>query len=175
MSNRNWGVKYRAIAAKPATGGVSRRTLVIGMTAAAGGGALPGACLARRNRRMQKLSRYGHRRTAAAAPDGFPICAAEGYRVIVNNVGDPVPIKISLGIPRALHSCHTAKIGNYIVEGPVPVAAVAKLLEQRPELKGIALPGMPEGSPGMPGISGVYRVFGFSADGSTRPFADVRV
>ena len=175
MSNRNWGVKYRAIAAKPATGGVSRRTLVIGMTAAAGGGAVAWSLLG--------SSQPAHAETITvwASPDcgcctgWISYMRGEGYRVIVNNVGDPVPIKISLGIPRALHSCHTAKIGNYIIEGPVPVAAVAKLLEQRPELKGIALPGMPEGSPGMPGISGVYRVFGFSADGSTRPFADVRV
>jgi hypothetical protein len=73
-----------------------------------------------------------------------------------------------------LYSCHTAKIGNYIVEGHVPAAAVAKLLEQQPEIKGIALPGMPSGSPGMDGPPGVYRVIGFSADGSTRRFIDAR-
>ena len=99
----------------------------------------------------------------------------KGYRVTVNNVVDPVPIKIKLGIPDPLHSCHTAKVGNYIVEGHVPVAAVAKLLEQRPELKGIALPGMPAGSPGMNGTPGIYRILGFSPDGNTYGFAAVGI
>lgn len=174
MSKRN---KYSATASvKPTARGVSRRTLVISMTAAAGGG---GAFVWS----LLGSSEPAHAETITvwASPDcgcctgWISYMRGKGYRVVVNNVGDPVPIKISLGIPRALHSCHTAKIGNYIVEGPVPVAAVAKLLEERPELKGIALPGMPEGSPGMPGVSGVYRVFGFSANGSSRPFADVRV
>jgi hypothetical protein len=97
-----------------------------------------------------------------------------GYRLKVNNVSDPDAIKRSLGVPGALYSCHTAKIGNYIVEGHVPEAAVAKLLEQQPAIKGIALPGMPSGSPGMDGPPGVYRVIAFSADGSTRRFIDAR-
>ena len=160
---------------KPAAWGVSRRTLVIGMAAAAGGGALGWSLLG------SSEPVHAETITAWASPDcgcctgWISYMRGKGYRVIVNNVDDPAPIKVSLGIPRALHSCHTAKIGNYIIEGPVPVAAIAKLLEERPELKGIALPGMPEGSPGMPGVSGVYRIFGFSANGSTRPFADVRV
>jgi hypothetical protein len=99
----------------------------------------------------------------------------KGYRVVVNNVPDTLPTKRSLGIPDDLHSCHTSLIGNYIVEGHVPEPAVAKLLEQRPSLKGIGLPGMPPGSPGMDGPVGIYRVFGFTAEGRTQRFADVGV
>ena len=53
--------------------------------------------------------------------------------------------------PPELHGCHTAFHGNYVVEGHVPVEAINKLLAERPRIKGISLPGMPEGSPGMGG------------------------
>lgn len=59
-------------------------------------------------------------------------------------------------------SCHTALVGGYVVEGHVPAPAIRKLLAQRPKIKGIAVPGMPQGSPGMgpwkPGTLGVYEV-----------------
>jgi hypothetical protein len=61
------------------------------------------------------------------------------------------PIKNRYGVPRDMESCHTAVIGEYFVEGHVPVEAVNKLLDERPDIDGIALPGMPSGSPGMPG------------------------
>src|SRR4051812_28093609 len=48
-------------------------------------------------------------------------------------------------------SCHTAQVGGYLVEGHVPIAAVTKLLRERPKTRGVALPGMPTGTPGMPG------------------------
>jgi len=99
----------------------------------------------------------------------------KGYRVDVAGVADTVRTKIELGIPEALHSCHTSKIGDYIIEGHVPAGAIDKLLAERPALKGIALPGMPNGSPGMVGYSGIYDVVGFTADGNTRRFAEVGV
>jgi hypothetical protein len=55
------------------------------------------------------------------------------------------------GVPEALAGCHTMLIGGYVVEGHVPVSAIRKLLTERPSIKGISLPGMPEGSPGMTG------------------------
>lgn len=55
------------------------------------------------------------------------------------------------GIPDSLEGCHTTLIGKYVVEGHVPIGAVQKLLAERPNIKGISLPGMPEGSPGMTG------------------------
>jgi hypothetical protein len=99
----------------------------------------------------------------------------KGYQVSVNLVADPDPIKARLGVPAALYSCHTAKIDDYLVEGHVPEAAVAKLLAERPNLKGIALPGMPQGAPGMDGTPGIYRVVGFDANGRIHRFAEVGV
>lgn len=79
--------------------------------------------------------------------------------------------KAGSGVPPSAMSCHTAIVDGYIVEGHVPVEAVFDLLEQRPEIDGIALPGMPLGSPGMPGekvapfeilafVDGTMSVFG---------------
>jgi hypothetical protein len=62
-----------------------------------------------------------------------------------------VQIKDDFGIPTHMHSCHTTVIGDYFVEGHVPIEAVRKLLDEQPPIDGIALPGMPQGSPGMGG------------------------
>lgn len=61
-------------------------------------------------------------------------------------------IKQSLHIPTNMQSCHTAIIGKYFIEGHMPVEAIEKLLREQPDIDGIALPGMPSGSPGMPGM-----------------------
>jgi hypothetical protein len=60
--------------------------------------------------------------------------------------------KEAQGIPPALWSCHTTEVGGYLVEGHVPAESVRKLLEERPDVDGIALAGMPAGSPGMSGV-----------------------
>jgi len=60
-------------------------------------------------------------------------------------------MKNSLGVPMDLQSCHTAVIGDYFIEGHMPLEVIEKLLTEKPNIKGIALPGMPMGSPGMPG------------------------
>jgi len=60
-------------------------------------------------------------------------------------------IKRQYGVPSELQSCHTTIVGDYFVEGHVPLEAVEKLLKEQPDIAGIAMPGMPEGSPGMPG------------------------
>ncbi|MCB1543967.1 MAG: DUF411 domain-containing protein [Methylobacteriaceae bacterium] len=95
---------------------------------------------------------------------------AKGYRVNVTAVEDMDPVKIRFGVPADLTSCHTAKIGDYLIEGHVPEPAIAKLLAERPALRGLALPGMPEGSPGMDGPPGVYAVVGFDGAGRTSIF-----
>jgi hypothetical protein len=99
----------------------------------------------------------------------------KGYPVSVNIVADPDTIKASFGIPEPLYSCHTAKVDGYLIEGHVPEKAVAKLLAERPALKGIALPGMPQGSPGMDGPPGIYRIVSFDTNGRIRGFAQVGV
>jgi hypothetical protein len=59
------------------------------------------------------------------------------------------PLKVRLGVPRDLASCHTAQVGGYVVEGHVPAGAIKRLLAERPIGTGLAVPGMPVGSPGM--------------------------
>lgn len=83
-------------------------------------------------------------------------------------------IKASRGVPRQARSCHTAIVGGYVVEGHVPAADIQRLLKERPSIVGIAVPGMPIGSPGMevPGTKAQpYDVIAFEKDGSTRVFA----
>ncbi len=74
-----------------------------------------------------------------------------GYKVKVVETHDLVGIKKRYNVPEKLEGCHTLVIGNYAVEGMVPVKHVERLLKEKPAIKGISLPGMPEGSPGMGG------------------------
>ena|SRR3989344_3502476 len=91
--------------------------------------------------------------------------------VVVETVDDVNLIKDSLGVPDELSSCHTVKVGDYFVEGHVPLEAIEKLLKEKPEIKGIALPGMPSGSPGMPGAKENFVIYAVNNDGSTYEFA----
>ncbi|TQI73741.1 hypothetical protein FHT98_1478 [Bosea sp. AK1] len=72
-----------------------------------------------------------------------------GFPVEVIEVADVAPLKTRLGVPDALASCHTAEIGGYVVEGHVPAEAIKRLLAERPKATGLAVAGMPVGSPGM--------------------------
>jgi hypothetical protein len=75
------------------------------------------------------------------------------------------------GVPEKLAGCHTMLVGGYVVEGHVPVSAINKLLTKRPKIKGISLPGMPDGSPGMSGAkTAPFRILEIS-DGPERVFA----
>lgn len=73
----------------------------------------------------------------------------EGYVVETTDTRGLTRAKIDAGIPGDLWSCHTARIDGYVVEGHVPFDALDRLLEERPDIAGIAVPGMPAGSPGM--------------------------
>lgn len=74
-----------------------------------------------------------------------------GYAVTVMNAADLEATKRGLGVPEALWSCHTALLGTYVIEGHVPAPAVGRLLTEKPAIRGLAVPGMPSGSPGMEG------------------------
>lgn len=77
-------------------------------------------------------------------------------------------------VPAMLRSCHTALVGGYLVEGHVPADAIRRLLKERPKIAGIAVPGMPAGSPGMESSSPVaYDVLAFQPSGQTYVFAHV--
>ncbi|HEY0627947.1 MAG TPA: DUF411 domain-containing protein [Sphingomicrobium sp.] len=72
-----------------------------------------------------------------------------GFKVQVVPTADMMALKNKLGVPGETISCHTTKVGNYIVEGHVPAADIKRLLAQKPRARGIAVAGMPMGSPGM--------------------------
>lgn len=74
-----------------------------------------------------------------------------GFDVEVVDTDDLASIKQQSGVPPALEGCHSTMVGGYVVEGHVPVDAVRRLLRDRPQIRGISLPAMPEGSPGMSG------------------------
>ncbi len=95
-----------------------------------------------------------------------------GFTVEAHNERNMNPIKSELGVPRHLQSCHTAKVGGYIVEGHVPAEEIARLLKEKPAVKGLAVPGMPMGSPGMEGPrKDAYDVLTFEKNGKTSVYA----
>ena len=93
------------------------------------------------------------------------------FDVTVTSVQDVSTIKDGYGIPDQMRSCHTGIIEGYFVEGHVPYEAVEKLIAEKPDIAGIALPGMPSGSPGMPGSKREpFVVYAVHKDGSTTEF-----
>ena len=97
----------------------------------------------------------------------------DGFEVTAHNVDDVVSIKRKLGMTDpALYSCHTAKVGGYIIEGHVPASDIRRLLDDRPTLVGLAAPGMPQMSPGMLSIEPKgYDVLQFNAKLETSVFS----
>ena len=94
-----------------------------------------------------------------------------GFDVAVNDVDDPVAVKQIAGVPEELYSCHTAAIDGYTIEGHVPVEAIERLLEERPDVQGIGVAGMPAGSPGMGGqVREPYTAYTFEAGEVRDPF-----
>ncbi|HEY5559796.1 MAG TPA: DUF411 domain-containing protein [Steroidobacteraceae bacterium] len=96
-----------------------------------------------------------------------------GFAVEVRDTPDLGPIKAKTGVPAGQASCHTALVGQYFVEGHVPADDVRRLLSEQPEARGLTVPRMPQGSPGMEqgGISEPYDVLLVAKDGSTSVFA----
>ena len=74
---------------------------------------------------------------------------AAGFKVQVQDMDDLTEIKQASGVPMKLRTCHTAVVGSYVVEGHVPADVIKKMLSEKPKMTGIAVPGMPIGSPGM--------------------------
>jgi hypothetical protein len=99
---------------------------------------------------------------------------ASGYPVKEENVPDVTPIKRRYGVPERVTACHTALVEGYVVEGHVPADLIDRLLQERPRAAGLAVPGMPAGSPGMdsPGQSSEhYQVLIFDRSGKIAVFA----
>ncbi|MDQ7041324.1 MAG: DUF411 domain-containing protein [Rhodothermus sp.] len=130
---------------------------------------------------------YNGRQQAAAQPTltvfKSPTCGcctkwvdhmkAAGFTVRVEDLQNLSTIKARFRVPGSLHSCHTAIVEGYVIEGHVPAADVWRLLQEKPDVTGLAVPGMPIGSPGMEQGFRVdpYEVLAFTTDGRTRVFA----
>ncbi|MCC2651085.1 MAG: metal-binding protein [Microvirga sp.] len=144
---------------------ISRRALLVGLAAAAvTASAFPSVAEVLPKMTVAKDPNCGccgawieHVRKA-----GFPVEVIESAEVS--------RLKVRLGVPQALASCHTAEIGGYVIEGHVPADAIKRLLAEKPQAKGLAVPGMPVGSPGME-VGGVeddtYDVVLFGPAGQT--------
>jgi hypothetical protein len=97
-----------------------------------------------------------------------------GFPVRGEDLDDLSPVKTKHGVPPDLQSCHTALVDGYVVEGHVPADLIVRLLRERPAVVGLAVPGMPAGSPGMESPRGAterYRVFTFDQQGKTAVYA----
>lgn len=96
-----------------------------------------------------------------------------GFEVEIRNTEALSTIKMRLGVPADMQSCHTATAGDYVIEGHVPAADIERLLGSSFSARGLAVPGMPLGSPGMEqgGRNMPYTVFAFAADGKRSAFS----
>ncbi|WP_166266911.1 DUF411 domain-containing protein [Marinobacter caseinilyticus] len=99
---------------------------------------------------------------------------ANDFEVAVRETNNLNPIKMEAGLTSALASCHTAFVDGYVIEGHVPANDIRRLIEQAPKAKGLTVPGMPAGSPGMEmgNRQDAYQVLLFNDEGQTRVFAD---
>jgi len=98
---------------------------------------------------------------------------ANGFAVTVRDVENLTPIKAEAGVPGRLQSCHTAIVAGYAIEGHVPADLIKKFLAEKPKLAGLAVPGMPVGSPGMEQgtTKQPYEVLTFDTQGRTTVYA----
>lgn len=96
-----------------------------------------------------------------------------GFVPTVHDTTDMASVKSSMGVPKTLESCHTARIGSYTIEGHVPADLITRLVKEKPVGRGLAVPGMPAGSPGMEmgGRKDKYDIMLFDKSGKSRVYA----
>jgi hypothetical protein len=93
---------------------------------------------------------------------------AAGFRVTVRDTSNLAPVLARSGVPQKLAACHTAFVEGYVVEGHVPADVILRLVKERPEIAGVAVPGMPAGSPGMESTTPTrYSILTFDRNGAT--------
>ena len=96
----------------------------------------------------------------------------QGFAATATDVTDLVAIKTKYNVPQQLRSCHTAVVDGYVIEGHVSAADIKRVLTERPAIAGLAVPGMPIGSPGMEGPNAKpYDVLAFDRQGRTHVFS----
>jgi hypothetical protein len=97
---------------------------------------------------------------------------AQGFAPKTTEMVNLTAVKTKYAVPKALQTCHTAIVGGYVIEGHVPAEDIKRLLKERPPVVGLAVPGMPIGSPGMEGPNpDRYDVVSFDKEGKTKVFA----
>lgn len=116
--------------------------------------------------------------TCACCKDWIAYLEASGFAVKAHDTGNN-PVRLKLGMPAKLGSCHTALVGGYAIEGHVPARDIRRLLKERPNALGLAVPGMPVGSPGMDGAAygnrkDPYDVLLVARDGAIKVFQSYR-
>src|SRR5262245_5404636 len=101
------------------------------------------------------------------------LMAAAGFDVTMKEDANLAARATSLGVPEQLHGCHTGTVGDYVISGHIPPDDIIRLLREKPSVKGLSVPGMPLGSPGMEigSEKGSYEVVAFRSDGSSYIFA----
>ena len=105
--------------------------------------------------------------TCGCCTDWIKHLRQNGFSVKAHDVADASEYRAKFGVPDQLGSCHTATVSGYAIEGHVPAREIKRLLAEKPKAKGLAVPGMPRGSPGMEGpVSDPYEVLLFQASGN---------
>ncbi|SFZ84452.1 Uncharacterized conserved protein [Devosia enhydra] len=148
---------------------ISRRGFVLGTCAASVTAALPAVAESRPALHVLRDPNCG------CCSAWVEILQADGFDVTVEeSMGTALArYKLDNGIPQEMASCHTARVMGYMIEGHVPAADIRRLLDERPDAVGLAVPGMPYGSPGMGPESEreAYVVYLVRRDGTTEPFS----
>ena len=111
-------------------------------------------------------------RTCGCCADWVDYLKAEGFATVVHDEEEMDMVKDNLGVPAKVRSCHTGQVGKYLVEGHVPAEDIRRFLAERPEYAGLAVPGMPSGSPGMEGAyKDKFNVVAFTQEGTQKVYA----
>jgi hypothetical protein len=112
--------------------------------------------------------------TCGCCTDWVDHLKENGFKVEVTETNNLNPIKIDAGLTPSLASCHTAFVGDYVIEGHVPANDIHRLIAEAPKAKGLSVPGMPAGSPGMEvgDRKDRYQVLMFNDSGQTKVFAE---
>jgi hypothetical protein len=110
--------------------------------------------------------------TCGCCSDWVDHAREHGFTVVAHDLNDLTAVKRQLGVPPGRISCHTSVVRGYTVEGHVPADLIQKMLAERPRIRGLTVPGMPMGSPGMEGPwKDDYDVLAFDDDGNIHVYA----
>ncbi|WP_273205735.1 DUF411 domain-containing protein [Marinobacter subterrani] len=146
---------------------MKKHTLALGLMAALGFSTTALAASAAQNIHVYKSP------TCGCCTDWVKHLEENGFEVEVTETNNLNPIKAKAGLTPALASCHTAFIGDYVIEGHVPASDIQRLIAEAPKATGLSVPGMPMGSPGMDmgNRQDHYKVIMFNDAGQTRVFS----